>query len=159
MRLLNPIAFNPTLQFRYSVLTSKLPMALFYARSADQPTADNSPIEAHYGNSSFWTKGKTKWNDINLTCYQYEGITLREMWLYFQQHQIVEFAKDQYSFAYKHDLQLAVLNPMMIPIGTWSLHGAFYSTVNFGNMDWGNDDVAQVELTIKYDYALYRPFI
>jgi hypothetical protein len=160
MRLLIPGPFEPTLKFRYTVFTSKLPFALFYARSAEQPTVNNSPIEVAHGNGSFYVKGKTKWDSINLQCYQFENMTVMEFWMYFQQHQFVPLAIDRRNASYKHDLRLTLLNPNELPMGTWTLHGAFYDTVSFGDMDRGADtEIAQIDVSIRYDYATYKPLI
>lgn len=154
-RLLVPEAFNPTLQFRYMVVTSKLPGSAFYAKSAQQPQADNAPVTVEYVNSYFKVKGKTRWNDITLSCYQFEGITASQLWTYFQAHQLVDAAVDSYAPVYKHDLKLMILSPAETPVGTWTLHGAFYTSVNWGDHDRGTDDVVTAEVAISYDYATY----
>ena len=158
MRVTVPEVFHPTLQFRYTIFTTKLPGALFYARSAQQPSFDNNPIKVDYGNGYFKVKGKTNWEDINLKCYQFEGITIPDFWKYVQQHQVVNRALDQYNAIYKHDMRVVILNPMGLPMGTWKLVGAFYSAVKFGDMNWGSDsDVAEIDLTVTYDYAEFVP--
>lgn len=159
MRVASPEILHPILQFRYTLFTSKLFGAAIYARSAQQPKFDNNPIKVDYGNSSFNIKGKTNWEPINIRCYQFEGITSLQFWKYLQEHQIVRFATDQYQRTYKHDLRLTTLSPEGLPIGTWKLVGAFYSSVGFGEMDWGTDDAVEVDLTIVYDYAEYNPII
>lgn len=158
-RLLIPEAFHPSLQFRYQLYTSRLPFAAFHARSATLPTIENNPIEYHNGNGSFWVKGKTHWNSINIRCYHFEGITQQEFWFYLQQHQVVRDAIDFRNEAYKHDLRVSVLNPTELPMGTWVLHGAFYESVNFGEMDRSSDDVIEIDCTIRYDYAIFKPII
>lgn len=149
---------EPVLQFRYTLFTSKLKGALFYARASTQPSFDNSPLELHHGNGSFFVKGKTKWNPIQIQCYQFEGITLLDFWVYMQQHQLTPNAVDQYAAIYKHDLRVSCTGPEEIPTGTWVLHGAFYENVDFGQMDRSSEQIAEVNATIRYDYAEYRPF-
>lgn len=156
-RLLFPGPFEPNLQFRFTILTSRLKGAI-YARAAQQPSFDNSPLELHHGNSSFFVKGKTKWNPLQIQFYQFEGITLLEFWSYMQKHQITETATDLYASSYKHDLRVSVVDPTEIPAGTWVLHGAFYDQVDFGQMDRTSDEVMEVNATIRYDYAIYKPF-
>lgn len=151
-----PEAFHPILQFRYTIFTSKLPGATVFARSAQQPGFENNPIRLDHGNGYFKVKGKTVWDDLQVSCYQFEGITVPEFWLYLQQHQIVKFAKDLYGSTYKHNISITTLNPLNIPVGTWRLHGAFYNSVKFGEMDWGGNDAVQVDLSISYDYAEYH---
>ncbi len=153
-RVATPLAFHPTLQFRYMVFTTKLPTAIIYARSAQQPTVDNAPVTIEHKMAYFKVKGKSRWNDITLQCYQFEGLTVRELWSYFnKKHQAVTDATDKFADVYKHDFQLILLNPMNIPVGRWTLIGAFISNVAWGDMDWGGNDVAQCTLTIAYDYA------
>lgn len=155
MRLAVPNVLHPSLQFRYTIFSSRIPGATIYARSSQQPGFENNPIKVDYGNSYFKIKGKTSWDDISIRCYQFEGITIPDFWKYVQQHQIVKSAKDQYGLLYKHDLRVVVLNPLQIPIGSWKLVGAFFSGVKFGDMDWGTDDAVEIDLTIAYDYAEY----
>jgi hypothetical protein len=157
-RLLIPGLFQPTLQFRYTLFTNRLKGAMFYAYASTQPGFDNSPLELHHGNASFFVKGKTKWNPIQIKCYQFEGITFLDFWVYMQQHQVTETATDLYAETYKHDLRVSVVGPEEIPVGTWVLHGAFYENVDFGQMDRSSDAIAEVNATIRYDYAVYKPF-
>lgn len=159
MRVALPEVQHPILQFRYTIFTSKLPGAVIFARSTQQPGFENNPIKVDYGNGYFKCKGKTIWDDLQITCYQFEGITVPMFWLYLQQHQITKFAKDTPMAAYKHDLRITTLNPLGIPIGTWKLVGAFYSSVKFGQMDWGTDDATQIDMTIAFDYAEYSLII
>lgn len=155
-RVVVPDAYHPSLQFRYKVTTSKLPGAEFYARSAQQPGFENNPVTIEHINAYFKVKGKTRWDDITLSCYQFENITATQFWTYLQAHQAVPGAEDSRAPGYKHDMSIMILAPDgSSPVGTWKLIGAFYSGVKWGDMDWGTDDAIQVECTIAYDYATY----
>lgn len=154
-RVVVPDSFHPSLQFRYSVSTSKLPGAQFYARSAQQPGFEQNPVTIEHINAYFKVKGKTRWDDLTMSCYQFEDITATQFWNYLQDHQTVSSATDYKAPTYKHDLQIQILNPMGAPVGTWKLIGAFYSSVKWGEMDWGTDDAIQIDLTIAFDYATF----
>lgn len=154
-RVVVPDSFHPSLQFRYQVQTSKLPGAQFYARSSQQPGFEQNPVTIEHINAYFKVKGKTRWDDLTMSCYQFENLTAKQFWDYLQEHQQVPGATDQYAPTYKHDLQIMILNPLGAPVGTWKLIGAFYSGVKWGEMDWGTDDAIQVDLTIAFDYATY----
>lgn len=160
MRLANPNVLHPILQFRYTILSAELSGAAIYARSAQQPSFDNNPIRAHYGNTYFDVKGKTSWNPISLKCYQFEGVTLPQFWVYVRQHQEVKFGWDKYARDYKHTMRLTLLSPDgIVPVGTWKLFGAFFKSVTFGDMDWGGEEVAEVDAQINYDWAEYSLII
>lgn len=153
-RVVTPQSYHPSLQFRYKVTTSKLPGAEFYARSAQQPGFENAPVTLEHINYYFKVKGKTRWDDLTMTCYQYEGITAIQFWDYLQQHQQVPGAVDSRAPGYKHDMQIMVLAPDgSSPVFTWKLVGAFFSSVKWGDMDWGTDDAIQVQCTIAFDHA------
>lgn len=157
-RIASPYVLHPVMQYRFMVNSSKLPGIQLYGRSATLPTVNNSPVRLDHGNGYVKIKGKTEWEDITIECYHFEGITNPTTWAYMQKHQWVTGAVDDYPSAgqsYKHDIQLLLLNPMQIPIGTWILNDAFFSSVSWGSMDWGGSDINKVTLTISYDYANY----
>lgn len=155
-RVVVPDSFHPSLQFRYKVTTSKLPSAQIYGRSAQQPSIEQNPVTIEHINAYFKVKGKTRWNDITLSCYQFEGITAQELWTYLNgSHHEVAGATDQYAPVYKHDMQIMTLAPDGVtPVATWKLVGAFIASSTWGDMDWGTDDAIQCEITIAYDYAI-----
>ena len=153
-RLAVPEAFHPRLQFRYSVFTSKLPTAIIHARSAEQPSITNDPVRINYRSHYIQMKGKSKWNDIKLSCYSFEGITENELYNYIKNdHFDVPNGDDKAMDSYKHDMQLFLLNPLGVPTGIWKLTGAFIADASWGSMDYASDDVIQCEITITYDYA------
>lgn len=156
-RLALPEVFHPRLQFRYSVFTSKLPTAVIHARSADQPSFDNQPVQVNYRSNYMNMKGRTQWNDIKLSCYSFEGITENELFAYLNRDHInVDSGVEKDMLQYKHMMMLFMLNPMQIPTGIWKLHGAFISNATWGSMDYATDDVIQCEITITYDYATFN---
>ena len=154
-RVLSPTVFHPTLKFRFFVFSLQLPSAGMYARSAELPKATNAPVTVDYRGHYFKMKGKTRWNDITISCYQFEGFTNREMWSYFKDHYNVSGGHDEDHTRYKHVLVLTQLNPMGAPIGSWRLDGAFFSDIDTGDMDWGANDITECTLTITYDFAEY----
>jgi len=153
-RLAQPDVFHPRLQFRYTWFTSHLPGISIYARSAQQPSFDNNPVTVDFMSSYYKLKGKTRWNDITLTCYQFEGITGRELYQYLNNdHFNVSDAVENFADEYKHKMQLFLLNPLGVPTGIWTLEGAFIANASWGSMDYGSDEVMECEITISYDYA------
>ena len=52
------------------------------------------------------------------------------------------------------EIRIEQLDAKGEPIETWKLEGAFISRVNFGNLDYGSDDIVEVQITVDYDYAI-----
>jgi hypothetical protein len=115
----------------FMIHTSKLPGVQLYGRSSQLPGFDNTPVTVDHMNGYVKVKGKTKWNDITIQCYHFEGITTIGLWAYFNgQHQLVQLANDRHPDVYKHDMQIWMLNPAQAPLGRWKLVGAFISSLS-----------------------------
>ena len=157
MARIAPETYKPILGFRFGITFSKLPNVGFYGHSSTLPSVENNPQTIEYGNTYIKVKGKTRWNDITITCYAFENITMNEMWNYLNTaHQIIGDGKDKYADQYKGDIQLQLLSPQEEVVTTFKLVGAFIASTNFGQMGWPNEEIVQPELTIAYDYAMFE---
>jgi hypothetical protein len=53
-------------------------------------------------------------------------------------------------------IRIEQLNGQGKVLETWELEGAFISRVAFGNLDYGSDDLVEIQITVDYDYALLK---
>ena len=156
MARLTPQNINPQLSFRFKIVFSELEDIGIYAKSIQLPTIDNGTIIVDYGNTQMKVKGKTKWNDIQMTLYAFEQKTMRQLWKYLNElHQKVDDGKDFYPDDYKKDVQIQLLAPNDDVISTWKLIGAYANLINFGDLDYGTEEIVQPQVTFSYDYALF----
>jgi len=95
MARITPDNLNPQLSFRFKIIFSELGDIGIYGKAVQLPTIDNGSITVDYGNTQMKVKGKTKWNDIDVTCYAFENITIDQLWNYFNKlHQNVPLGLD-----------------------------------------------------------------
>ena len=52
-------------------------------------------------------------------------------------------------------LEIIEINGMGARVGTWELKNAWLTNAKFGDLDYGAEDLLNIELTIRYDYAIY----
>jgi hypothetical protein len=158
MARLTPDVYKPQLSFRFRISFSQLPDVQFYGRAVELPKVDNSPLVLDYGNVQMKVKNKTKWNDITITCYAYEKMTIDQLWQYLTDlHQDVPLGRDEYGDTYKKDVQIQLLAPSgETVVGTWKLVGAFMSSIDFGSMDWSDEAIVQPSIVLAYDYATFE---
>ena len=159
MARMSPESYHPLLSFRFKVIFSVIEGVQFFGKSITLPSAENNPITVEYGNTYVKVKGKTRWNDITMTCYAFENMTHDKLWGWLNdRHQKVNEGKDYYADEYKRDIQIQLLAPNEERVvGTWKLIGAFINNINFGNVDFASEEIIQPEISIAYDYALYEP--
>ena len=48
------------------------------------------------------------------------------------------------------------LNGRGSPLGSYKLNNAFITTISYGTLDYGSEDLLTVDLGIRYDWAVYR---
>lgn len=52
-------------------------------------------------------------------------------------------------------LKIIELNGMGANVGEWTLENAWLTNAKFGDLDYSAEDLLNIELTIRYDYAIY----
>jgi hypothetical protein len=55
------------------------------------------------------------------------------------------------------DILIRELGPQGAIIGTWKLKNPFLTNVTFGDLDYASEELLNLELTFRYDFALYGP--
>ena len=50
-------------------------------------------------------------------------------------------------------VRIAQIDSKGVQIETWSLHGAFLKDVKFAELSYESDDISEITLTIRYDWA------
>jgi hypothetical protein len=53
------------------------------------------------------------------------------------------------------DIIIRELGPQGSVIGTWKLKNPFLTNVTFGDLDYASEELLNLELTFRYDFALY----
>lgn len=115
-------------------------------------------------NSKVKLIGKPEWQDISITLRDdAQGNVARLVGEQMQkQFDFMEQASAASGIDYKFILRYESLdggNGAFEPtvLETWEIYGAFISAVNYGDMDYGSNDAATIQLTVKFDNALQMP--
>ncbi len=159
MARMSPETYKPLLSFRFKIIFSVLDGIEFYGKAINLPKAENNPITVEYGNTYLKVKGKTKWNDITMSCYAFENMTHDKLWNWLNElHQKIDKGTDYYADKYKKDITIQLMSPGMdAVVGSWKLLGAFIAAIDYGDLDRTTEEIVQPNITISYDYALFEP--
>jgi hypothetical protein len=148
-------AWEPKYQHKFIMSICDIPAYLI--KSSAKPSAENGEVVLDHINIQRKVKGKTKWNNLEITLY--DPITpsgAQAMMEWFRAHHESATGRDGYSSFYKKNLTMVQLDGMGIPVEEWTIRGAFIQSCNWGTLDWSTEEVQTITATLSYDYAFLQ---
>ena len=147
--------FEPKLKNRFVMIIDGIPAYLI--KTAARPQITFEEVELNHMNVKRFVKGKGTWDTIEITLYDPVVPSAAQAvmeWIRLSHESVT--GRDGYSDFYKKDVSFQVLGPVGDVVEEWTLKGAFIQTANFGDLSF--DDIAPVEiqLTVRYDYAILQ---
>jgi hypothetical protein len=128
----------------------------YIIKTAQRPTVTSEVVELDHINVKRKIKGKTQWDDIEITLYDPitpSGAQQVMDWVRLSHESLT--GRDGYAAFYKKDIKFWSLGPVGDKVEEWTLKGAFIIQANFGEMDWSNStDPVSITLSLAYDYAI-----
>jgi len=148
-------SWEPKYQNRFIMYSDDLPAYLIKASA--RPSMTNGEVILDHINIDRKVKGKSRWNDISITLYDAitdSGASSVMEWIRYHHESLT--GRDGYSDLYKRNIRLHALSEKKKKIEEWELVGAWIGDSNFGSHDWGTEGAVEIELTLKYDYAVLQ---
>lgn len=145
--------FEPKMKNRYVMEIDTIPSYL--VKAANRPTIQFETIGLDHINVKRKLQGKGEWQDLTITLYDpiVPSAAQKVMdWIRLGHESIT--GRRGYADFYKKDITFYLLGPVGDKIEQWTLKGAFIQQANFGELDFSSNEVATIELTLSYDYAI-----
>ncbi len=145
--------FEPKMKNRYVMEIDNIPSYL--VKAASRPTIQFETVTLDHINVKRKLKGKGEWQDITITLYDPivpSGAQAVMEWVRLSHESIT--GRDGYADFYKKDIDFYLLGPVGDKIEQWKIKGAFIQQANFGDLAFDSNEVATIELTLAYDYAI-----
>jgi hypothetical protein len=145
--------FEPKMKNRYVMEIENIPSYL--VKAANRPSIQFEPIVLDHINVKRKLKGKGDWQDVTITLYDPIVPSAAQAvmdWVRLGHESIT--GRDGYADFYKKDITFYMLGPVGDKIEQWTLKGAFIQSANFGDLSFDSNEVATIELTLTYDYAI-----
>ena len=152
---------QPTRQFRFLVSNSSDREAVWYwAKTVSKPSFEVSSTEHQLINHKFKYPNILTWNDITMTIVdtgkKTQGLLeqiIKTGYNYPTEFQETEGISKSAASQYLDELTIQQLDPDGNSLEIWRLKGAFIKSTNFGDLDYGSDELVTLQLTISYDWA------
>jgi len=148
----NAYSWEPKKKHQFIMEIEGIPAYLI--KSANKPSLENGEITLDHINVQRYVKGKSKWNTLSISLYDpivpSAGQAVMD-WVRLHHESVT--GRDGYSSMYKKEITLTSLSPLGEKVEEWILKGAFITTTNFGDLDWSQEEVVTIDLTLRYDWA------
>jgi len=160
---------EPKRQYRWVVkfaspnLQSGISFAL---KKVDKPKAKIGSIQHKYLNHFFNYPGRLEWEDISMT---FASITQPDATFLLNDvlvkagygvpvdnlspSQLSTIGKLKFNGSLGNKLYIEQLNPEGTTIEQWELNNPFFISVQFGSLDYSNEEIVEIQTTVKYDWA------
>jgi hypothetical protein len=148
----NAFSWEPVKAHQFIMSIGDIPA--FLIKSSAKPSIANGEITLDHINVQRYVKGKSVWNTIAVSLYDAivpSGAQAVMDWI--RLHHESATGRDGYSSFYKKEIKLRQLSPLGEVIEEWVLKGTYIVDANFGTLDWSSEEVVNIELTLRYDWA------
>jgi hypothetical protein len=151
-----PVPYEPKRQNRFIVrFPSSLGINEWYVSSAKRPTAKINATEIQFLNTSTYVAGRFTWETIQVTFRDPIGPSASQALMeWFRLHAESVTGRMGYAAGYKKDIELEMLDPTGVVVEKWILQGTFITDLNFGDLDYSRDDLANIQCTLRMDRCI-----
>jgi hypothetical protein len=147
--------FEPKMSNRFIMYIGGIPAYLI--KAAGRPEIGNGKITIDHINTRRYIKGRSEWQDLTITLYDpVVPSAAQAVMEWVRLHHESVTGRDGYSDFYKKEIVFNSLGPVGDKVEEWTLKGAYIQTAKFSDMDYTGEDLATVELTLTYDYAILQ---
>ena len=146
-------AFEPKMKARYIMYIEGIPSMLL--KKAARPKITFEDVTLDHINVKRKLKGKGDWGDISVELYDPivpSGAQAVMEWVRLSHESVT--GRNGYADFYKKDVKINMLGPVGDIVEEWTLKGCYIKEADFGEVDWTNNDVAGITLSLRYDYAI-----
>lgn len=135
---------------------------LWYAKTVDKPSFTINSAEHKYLNHTFYYPGSVTWNEVALTLVDPVDPDMTATLSDIVQasgyspptdaNSLTTMSKAK-SAAALGSVLIQQLNAEGSPIETWTLWNSFISDLKYGELAYGDDELNELTVTLKYDWA------
>tara|TARA_R100000808_G_scaffold24791_1_gene58368 strand:+ start:23 stop:634 length:612 start_codon:yes stop_codon:yes gene_type:complete len=161
---------DPKRKFRFQVQFQGISAqiggaAAWYAKTVNKPSFTIASAEHKYLNHTFFYPGSVAWQDVTVTLVDPVepdmAATLSDI-VQLSGYKPPVTPTDESSLGSMSKAKaagalgavtIAQLDGNGAPLETWTLMNAFITEVKYGDLAYGDDELTEISLTLKYDWA------
>lgn len=162
---------EPKRQHRWTIYfagakNSDLANLQYALKKVTKPNASVGSITHKYLNHFFHYPGRLEWKDISLT---FASIAKPDATRLIQnvlinagygvpktnntEAELSTIGKAKFAGSLGGFFRLVQLNPDGVEIESWKVYNPFFTEVKYGDLDYENENIVDIQCTVKYDWA------
>lgn len=151
-----PLSYEPLRKNRWIFrFPSDLGIMEWFLTSASRPKISQQDVEIQFLNTSTWVLGRYTWDAINITLRDPIGPSASQaMMEWVRLHSESVTGRQGYAAGYKRDVELEMLDPTGVVVQKWILKNCMLTNVDFGELSYSSDELAEITASIRMDYAI-----
>ena len=140
---------------------------VWFAKNVTSPSYNVTSVTHDFLDNKYYYPGRVEWQTISLTLVDpvspdavgFVNQILTDTGYLVKDKQAAQIgnaktiAKNQAIISGLQDLSIDIIDEEGKSLEKWKLKNPFIESAKFGDLDYTNDELRTVELTIKYDYA------
>lgn len=151
-----PLPYEPKRQNRFILrFDSSLGINEWFVESASRPKIDITSTPIKFLNTETYVAGQFKWNAITVKFRDPIGPSASQALMeWVRLHAESVTGRMGYAVGYKKDVILELLDPTGVVIEKWILEKCMLTNVDFGQLGYGSDALADISATMQPDRCI-----
>ena len=150
-----PNKFEPKRQFRWVFAIEGIDA--FLMKTAARPSMSIAETTIPFINSKRYLAGRLTFGNMSVTLHDPIAPSgAQQVMEWVRTHYESVSGRAGYADFYKRDCQLKMLDPVGTDIELWDMKGCILQSANFGDVDYGSEDMASISLTIQFDNCVLQ---
>ena len=151
-----PVPYEPKRANRFILrFPSSLGINEWFVSTAARPKAKINSTEIPFLNTSTYVAGRFTWDEIRVTFRDPIGPSASQALMeWFRLHAESVTGRMGYAAGYKKDIELEMLDPTGVVIEKWILQGTFLTNLDFGELDYNRDEIANITCSLRMDRCI-----
>lgn len=151
-----PVPYEPKKQNRFILrFPSSLGINEWFVMTTSRPKINIGEVEIPFLNTSTWVAGRFTWDTIDVTFKDPIGPSAAQALMeWVRLHAESVTGRMGYAAGYKKNVELEMLDPAGVVIEKWILEGTFLTNVNFGELSYSSEDIAEITATLRPDRCI-----
>lgn len=151
-----PLPYEPKRKNRFILrFPSSLGINEWYVFSTSRPSAKIKDVEIPFLNTSTYVAGRFTWDSIKVQFKDPIGPSASQALMeWFRLHAESVTGRMGYAAGYKKDVELEMLDPTGVVVEKWILQGCFLTDLNFGDLNYSQDELATIDATLRMDRCI-----